>query len=95
MIAHPPDDVDGLIVMPFETPEYSQAIREAPALGKKVVCVDRLLPEINVSSVTPDHFTGAYQATYHLINAHHRPVYYFGTTSSSSCREWIKGGPRP
>jgi DNA-binding LacI/PurR family transcriptional regulator len=91
-ILYPPEGTDGLILMPFEMPEYVDAIRQAQAKGLKIVFVDRVLSEVAASSVVSDNFAGAYQATIHLIESHHQPVYYLGDISSpSSARERVRG----
>lgn len=91
VITHPPEGTQGLILMPFETPEYREAVLEAQKKGLKVVFVDRILPEVTASAVVSDHFTGGYQATTHLIERHNRPVFYVGNLTPSSCREWVRG----
>jgi len=91
-ISHPSGKIQGLIVEPFELPEYADAVNKAIEKGVKVIFVDRFLEDIPASSVSVDHFAGAYQATSHLIKSHRRPVYYLGTTKEpSSCRQRVDG----
>ena len=91
-IVAPGEGINGLLLAPFELPEYKKAINKAINNGIKIVFVDRELHGLDVSSVSADHFSGAYQATKHLLNIHERPVYHIGTINQlSSCREWVKG----
>lgn len=85
-------NVDGLLVLPLEQPGYAEAIGQALQNGTKVVLVDRHLPGVDVASVEPGHFEGAYKATLHLLEQHKRAVYYLGITEKpSSCRDWMSG----
>lgn len=84
--------VDGMLILPLERPGYAKAIRQALENGTKIVLVDRHLPGVDVASVEPGHFAGAYKATLHLLQQHIRPVYYLGITDKpSSCRDWMNG----
>ncbi|MBN1437663.1 MAG: GntR family transcriptional regulator [Sedimentisphaerales bacterium] len=90
-IAHPPQDIDGLILIPLDSPEYREAISRV-AHDVKIVFVDRVLPDISVSSVTADHFAGGCRATEHLIKHHGMPAFYFGMMESpSSCHDRYAG----
>ena len=92
LVTHPPQDAKGLILYPWDSPSYQKAINNAIDSGLKVVLVDRIIPALDVNSAAADHFVGAYEATKHLLEIHHRPVYYFGyTTCPSSARERYKG----
>ncbi len=91
-VTQPGIDVNGLLLLPLERPGYAEAVCEALENDTKVVLIDRILPGVDVSSVESDHFTGAYQATNHLLQEHGRPVYYLGFVDRpSSCRDWVKG----
>lgn len=91
-ILNPVNGVGGLLISPYELPQYYDAVKQAIDKGYKVVFVDRTLDEINVGTVAADHFNGGYQAASHLLKEHSRPVYYIGNASSpSSCRLWVKG----
>lgn len=91
-IAHPPEGTAGLLIMPFDSPAYRQAVRSALDAGLKVVFVDRVLPGIETSAVTADHFAAGYRVTRHLIETHQRPVHYVGSTQiPSSCHERCRG----
>jgi LacI family transcriptional regulator len=91
-LVHPIRSVDGIIVMPYEHPEYRQAILDCMKLGKKIVFVDRVLDEIPVSSVSIDHTSGAFKVTRHLLAAQGLPVYYIGFTKNpSSARDRLIG----
>ena len=85
-IMHPPKDIDGLILIPLDSPEYRNAVAGTLKGGKssKIVFVDRVLSGISVSSVTADHFAGGCRATAHLLKQHERPVFYFGMTRTPS-----------
>jgi DNA-binding LacI/PurR family transcriptional regulator len=83
-IAHPPEGIQGMILMPFETPEYRKAVQDAQARDVKVVFLDWFLPGIAAGAVANDYFTGAYQATKHLIEAHDSPVFYLGNVAMTS-----------
>ncbi|HBG25583.1 MAG: hypothetical protein A2Y10_04975 [Planctomycetes bacterium GWF2_41_51] len=92
-ITHPGQGVDGIIIVPEDSPEYVNAIEQTIQSGRKVVFLDRVLPIAKASSVCADHFSGAYQAVNHLLLQHDgRPVYYLGPVKSpSSCQNWVKG----
>jgi DNA-binding LacI/PurR family transcriptional regulator len=83
---------EGLLVVPFELPQYKDAISKLIERDVKFVFLDRELPGIEASSVSADHFVGVYNATVHLLQTHKRPVYYFGASKSpSSSRKWFEG----
>jgi GntR family transcriptional regulator, arabinose operon transcriptional repressor len=86
VIRNAPLDVDGLLLYPWDNPEYRAAITTAVAAGLQVVFLDRNLPGMSVPAVTPDNFGGAYRATKHLLEAQGLPVYYFGLTGTHSSR---------
>ncbi len=91
-VTNPGEGIDGLLILPFETPGFEEAVRKTIEAGKKVVFLDRFLPNIDASSVEADHFSIAYQATAHLITTHNRPVYYMAFVHSpSGARFWFKG----
>jgi DNA-binding LacI/PurR family transcriptional regulator len=84
MISHAPNDADGLILFPWDTPDYNKAVTDAVKSGTKIVFIDRIISNMDLSSVSIDHFGGAYQATWHLIETHNCPVYYVGYTDKPS-----------
>ena len=87
-IRHAPDTADGIILYPWDTKEFNETSSEIIRLGVKVVFVDRTISDVEANSVAIDHFRGSYQATKHLIETHHIPVYFFGNTvGPSSCRQ--------
>lgn len=89
---HPGQSVSGLILAPYESPEYFKAISTALKDGTKMVFIDRVLPNLDISCVSADHFMGAYQAAQHLLKNHSRPVFYIGNTlEPSSCRDRVAG----
>jgi DNA-binding LacI/PurR family transcriptional regulator len=92
-ITHPGESVEGIVIVPEDSPAHIEAIEATIQAGRKVVFLDRVLPISRASSVCADHFSGAYQAVNHLLVQHDgRPVYYLGPVSSpSSCRNWVEG----
>lgn len=91
-INHPGNDVNGLLVIPYELPECRQAVKRAINSGLEVVFIDRKLDGVDACSVCSDHFLAGYQATRHLLTRHGQPVYHIGTiTQPSSCRQWVQG----
>jgi len=79
-IENPVRGVDGIIVIPHDTPEFRSACLRAQSLGTKIVFVDIRLEDLPVSSVSIDHVGGAHQATRHLLDLHGLPVYCMGAT---------------
>ncbi len=91
-LAHPPTNVDAILTLPFENAEYIEAIRQLLEKGKEIIFIDRYIEQLEVSSVTADHFTGAYLATRHLLQEHKMPVYHICIdTKLTSTRNWIRG----
>ncbi|ARN57067.1 GntR family transcriptional regulator [Sedimentisphaera salicampi] len=91
-ILNPPNDSQGLLIVPEILPEYKDAVKQVISKGKKVVFLDRLIPGIETSSVSADHFTGAYKACSHLLETHHCPVGYIGYVHApTSCKLWVEG----
>jgi DNA-binding LacI/PurR family transcriptional regulator len=78
------DAVDGVLLMPFEIDAYYDIVNDLQNQNKVVVQIDRVLPDLDISSVTCDDFGGGYQATSHLLHEHNRPVYFFGNSSTPS-----------
>jgi DNA-binding LacI/PurR family transcriptional regulator len=91
-VMNPGEAIDGMLILPFETPGFEEAVKKSAESGKKIVFLDRFLPNIEASSVEADHFSIAYQATTHLITTHDMPVYYLAFVKSpSGARFWYKG----
>ena len=86
MIKHQPKGIDGVLLYPWDTAEYRKAIGKAIQNGSNMVFLDRYIPGMPISSVTPDHFGGAYTGTKHLLDVHKMPVYYFGMPTPHSSR---------
>ncbi len=83
---------EGLLVVPYELPEYNKAIESLMAKEVKFVFMDRYLEGVEASVVAADHFGGVYGATCHLLETHDRPAYYLGQSMSpSSSRSWYEG----
>ena len=92
-LRQPPGDTGGVLVFPYDLPEYADAIRELLEQHVRVVCCGRLLEGVNVSTVVNDEFTGGYLATGHLIDQWHKPVYFLGMldhpySARERCRGW-------
>lgn len=91
-VLNPGEAIDGMLILPFETPGFEEAVRKSIAAGRKIVFLDRFLPDVEASSVEADHFSIAYQATTHLIMTHNMPVYYLAFVKSpSGARFWFRG----
>jgi len=91
-VSSPGEDVDGLLILPFEVPGYKKIVQDTVDAGRKVVFVDRVLPGVGASSVEVDHFSVAFEATSHLLQTHNRPVYYLAFVDNpSGARDWFKG----
>lgn len=91
-VLNPGEGIDGMLILPFETPGFEEAVKKTIEAGRKVVFFDRFLPNIEASSVEADHYSVAYQATTHLISRHNRPVYYLAFVDNpSGARFWFKG----
>ncbi|MEN6385033.1 MAG: GntR family transcriptional regulator [Phycisphaerales bacterium] len=84
VLTNVPSNINGLIVYPWDAPDYREAVVKAITSGLKMVFVDRVLLGLNVGSVSADHFGGAYQATKHLIDAQKCPVYFLGNPNTPS-----------
>ncbi|MBN2212383.1 MAG: GntR family transcriptional regulator [Sedimentisphaerales bacterium] len=85
--------INGFVIIPWDFPDFRDVIQQALDRKMKIVFVDHDLPGMEVSSVSADHYTGAYKATTHLLERHHdRPVHYVGSTSApGSCRGRYEG----
>jgi DNA-binding LacI/PurR family transcriptional regulator len=91
-VLNPGEGTDGMIILPFETPDFKDAVKSALEFGKRLVFLDRFLPDVEASSVEADHYSVAYQATTHLISLHNKPVYYLAFVNNpSGARDWFKG----
>jgi DNA-binding LacI/PurR family transcriptional regulator/DNA-binding transcriptional regulator YhcF (GntR family) len=92
-LRHAIDSADGLLIYPWAFREFKHLIEEIINNGKSVVFIDRNIHGIETSSVSCDHFRGAYMATKHLIETHGVPVYYFGDMplNPSSCVNRLNG----
>ncbi len=77
-LSHLSESVGGVLLIPFDTPEYRAAIQQLLDRRIAVVCMGKSLEGLQASTVDNDEFTGCYVATNHLLSQHHRPVYYFG-----------------
>jgi len=90
-IARPVRVVDGIIVVPHDSPKFRNACLQAQASGTKIVFVDVRLEDLNISSVSIDHIGGAHQATRHLLDLHGLPVYCMGLTPYISEQARMQG----
>ncbi|WP_308638012.1 GntR family transcriptional regulator [Paenibacillus silvisoli] len=78
--------VSGVIVYPVEGESYNEDILRLTLRGYPIVVIDRYLKGLETNCVCTDHFSGAYDATTHLIEAGHSRIAfltapYAGTTS--------------
>ncbi|MBP3966627.1 GntR family transcriptional regulator [Paenibacillus lignilyticus] len=78
--------VAGVIVYPVEGESYNEDILRMTLRGYPIVVIDRYLKGLETNCVCTDHFSGAYAATSHLIEAGHFRIAfltapYTGTTS--------------
>lgn len=71
--------VQGLLVLPYAHGAYLDALRRLSDAGFPIVCLDRVVGELPISSVQVDNAAGVYQATSYLIEKYHRPAYYLCT----------------
>jgi LacI family transcriptional regulator len=94
-VAHAGELFDGILVHPFDLPEYRQALEKTIKSGVKIVYLDRELADVPGIMVSADHYGGAIQATKHLLESHGEAVYYIGETKGSTAisdrlEGWIK-----
>ena len=68
--------VDGMILPPVE--EKDEYIRELILKGLTVVCVDRVIQDVQVDTVLSDNKKGAYRAVSHLLKLGHKRVAHIG-----------------
>jgi len=66
---------DGILVYPYVSEQYTTAIRDLAGAGFPIVCVDRRLHGVEVSSVEVYNASGMFQATSYLIDKFQRPAY--------------------
>jgi DNA-binding LacI/PurR family transcriptional regulator len=66
---------DGIIIEPYQVNEYLNAVRNLVEKGFPVVCVDRRIEGLPVSSIQVCNTAGIYRATRYLIDKYHRPAY--------------------
>ena len=91
-ITHANELFDGILIHPFDLPEYRDALEKAVKSGVKIIYLDRELPDVPGTLVSADHFGGAMQATNHLLEEHNIPVYYIGETEGSTAiRDRVEG----
>ena len=82
-ITDPPREIKGIIMAPFDRPDYRAAVDKSIKAGIKIVFVDRYFASCDhVSNVVVDDFSGGYSATDHLIRSHNCPVYFVGHKAS-------------
>ncbi|MBN1435819.1 MAG: GntR family transcriptional regulator [Sedimentisphaerales bacterium] len=84
LLENPPQEIDGIIVQPFETEGIRKAMLNLIARGILIVQVDCRLTDLPISSVVSDHFLGTYRAVNHLFEQHDCPVYYLGLVDHAS-----------
>ena len=83
-ITNPPKDVKGIIFAPFEHDDYYKATERLLQMDIKVLFVGTRLHGFEVSSIGGDNYSGAHQATDHLIRTHDCPVYHVSEVDQPS-----------
>jgi GntR family transcriptional regulator, arabinose operon transcriptional repressor len=75
--------IDGIIVLPYESEEYRQGLKKLNDKNFPIICVDRSISGVEVSSIEVDNAYGMYSATNNLIMKYQRPVYFFGPETNN------------
>ncbi len=84
--------VNGIIIYPVEGELYNTEILKLTLKRFPLVVIDRYLKGINTNVVHTDNFTGAYEATRHLIELGHKKIGFISIYSqSSSVEDRIRG----
>lgn len=83
-IEHSSELFDGILIHPFDLPEYRDVLEKVIKSGVNIIYLDRELSGVPGTLVSADHFGGAMQATNHLLESHGEPVYYIGETEGST-----------
>ncbi len=84
--------VDGIIMAPASTLESRDIARKIMASGCPLVFVDRVIPGLEISSVTVSDFEGAYQVTSHMIEQGYRHIVHFaGPKNVWTASERLRG----
>lgn len=79
MLTHAPElGIDALIVLPYETEAYRSAIKQLVDRDFPIVCLDRPLEGMKLSSIEVDNSGVVYLVASTLIARFSRPVYYLG-----------------
>lgn len=86
---HVEDLADGVIVYPFNTPEYVVAVQRLIAIRFPFVSTV-FMPGLRMNVVNSADCSCAMQAVNHLIDRYHRPVYFLWS-STSTIRERFDG----
>lgn len=82
--------VDGIILPPVE--EKDEYIRELILKGLTVVCVDRVIQNVQVDTVLSDNKKGACRAVSHLLKLGHKRIAHIGGIPKiSTSRERLAG----
>lgn len=85
-------NADGVImVISKETAEFDH-ISDAITQGTPMVFLDRMCSSVKADYVLSDDFTGAYNATKHLIEKNRKNIYHFGTREDISVGKLRKAG---
>lgn len=77
MLSHIEHLADGVVVFPFDMPEYVEALNRLVRIGFPVVSI-RPLSGVSMHVVNASESAGVYQAVKYLLQKYRRPVYYFG-----------------
>jgi len=86
-------DVSGIVFVPTASPDEKNLdlIEKFRRKNVPVVLADRLIPGLEIDSVTTDNFDGAYALTRYLIDKGHRQIAIILSTLFSTERERLAG----
>lgn len=66
--------VDGIILMPADSPGPHQTLRKLHQAGAPIVLVDRYFEDLDIPFVASDNVRGGYLVTKHLLDLGHRRI---------------------
>lgn len=75
--------VDGLIIAPCSSTKSMTSIKKITNTKTPYVFMDRLIPNVDADAVVTDDFTGAYDATSHLIKQGFKNIAHISGTPES------------
>ncbi|UKI29624.1 MAG: LacI family transcriptional regulator [Lentisphaeria bacterium] len=71
-------DISGIVILPYNFDGYADVLRHLQQRKIPMVCVDRPVEGVELSSVEVDNAGGVYRAVVKLLVTFRRPVYYLG-----------------